>query len=59
MLLTLGVMTFGPVVTGTALAKDADYQHRPYQINLLVVWPEQISERTTSDRVHCSGFQVH
>ena len=42
-----GVVTFGPVVTGTGLAEHE------------VVRAEQLTERTGTDGVHGSRFQVH
>ena len=44
---TLGVMTFSPVVTGTGLSEDE------------VVWSEELSEWSGSDRVHGSWFEIH
>jgi hypothetical protein len=44
---TLGVMTFSPVVTGTGLSEDK------------VVWSEELSEWSSSDRVHGSWFEIH
>ena len=44
---TLGVMTFSPVVTGTGLSEDE------------VVWSEELSEWSSSDRVHGSWFEIH
>jgi len=44
---TLGVMTLGPVVTGTGLTKDE------------VVWSEELSEWTGSDGVHGSWLKIH
>ena len=43
---TFGVMSFGPVVSGSGLSEDE------------VIRSEDLSERTGSDRVHGSGFQV-
>jgi hypothetical protein len=43
---TFGVVTFGPVVTGTGLAEDE------------VVWSEDLSEWSGSDRVHGTWFQI-
>merc|ERR1719424_2314277 len=44
---TLGVMTLGPVVTGTGLSEDE------------VVWSEELSEWSSSDRVHGSWLEIH
>merc|ERR1719267_182558 len=44
---TLGVVTLGPVVTSTGLAEDE------------VVGAEELTERTSADRVHGSGLEVH
>ncbi len=44
---SLSVVTLGPVVTGTGLSKDE------------VVWSEELSERSSSDRVHSSWFEIH
>jgi len=44
---TLGVMTLGPVVTGTSLSEDE------------VVWSEELSEWSSSDGVHGSWFEIH
>merc|ERR1711881_77439 len=44
---TFGVMTLGPVVTGTGLTEDE------------VVGSEELTERSSSDRVHRSWFEVH
>ena len=44
---TFGVMTLGPVVTGTGLSEDE------------VVWSEELSEWSSSDGVHCSWFEIH
>ena len=44
---TFGVVTFGPVVTGTGLAENE------------VVWAEKLTEWTGTDGVHGSWFQVH
>ena len=44
---TLGVVTLGPVVSGSGLAEDE------------VVWSEELTERTGSDGVHGSWLQVH
>merc|ERR1719199_1349749 len=44
---TLGVVTFSPVVTGTGLSEDE------------VVWSEELSEWSSSDRVHGSWFEIH
>ena len=44
---SFGVMTFGPVVTGTGLSEHE------------VVGSEELAERTGSDGVHGSGFEIH
>ena len=44
---TLGVMTLGPVVTGTGLSEDE------------VVWSEELTEWSSSDGVHGSWFEIH
>lgn len=44
---TLGVVTLGPVVTSTSLAKDK------------VVWPEDLAVGAGPHRVHGAGLQVH
>ena len=44
---TLGVMTLGPVVTGTGLSEDE------------VVWSEELSEWSSSDGVHGSWLKIH
>jgi len=44
---TLGVVTLGPVVTGTGLSEDE------------VVWSEELTERSGSDGVHGSWLKVH
>ena len=48
---TLGVVTLGPVVmfllTSTRLTEDE------------VIWSEELTERTSSDGVHCAWFQIH
>jgi len=44
---TLGVMTLGPVVTGTGLSENE------------VVGSEELTERSGSDGVHGSGFEIH
>jgi len=44
---TFGVMTFGPVVTGTSLTENE------------VIGSEELTEWSSSDRVHCSGFEIH
>jgi hypothetical protein len=44
---TFGVMTFGPIVTGTSLSEDE------------VVWSEELTEWSSSDGVHCSWFEIH
>ena len=40
-------MSFGPVVSGSGLSEDE------------VVWSEELTEWSSSDRVHCSWFEVH
>merc|ERR1719389_1554383 len=44
---TFGVVTLGPVVTGTSLTEDE------------VVGSEELTERSSSDGVHGSGFEIH
>ena len=44
---TFGVMTLGPVVTGTGLSEDE------------VVWSEELTERSGSDGVHGSWLKIH
>jgi len=44
---TFGVMTLGPVVTGTSLTEDE------------VVWSEELTEWSGSDRVHRSWLEIH
>ena len=44
---TLSVVTLGPVVTSTSLTEDE------------VVGSEELTEGTSSNRVHCSGFEIH
>jgi hypothetical protein len=44
---TLGVVTLGPVVTGTGLSEDE------------VVWSEELTERSSSDGVHGSWLEIH
>jgi len=44
---TLGVMSFGPVVTSTGLTEDE------------VVWSEELTEWAGSDGVHGSWFEIH
>jgi hypothetical protein len=44
---TFGVVTFGPIVTGTSLTEDE------------VVWSEELTEWSSSDGVHCSWFEIH
>merc|ERR1719324_2317270 len=44
---TLGVVTLGPVVTGTGLAEDK------------VVGSEELTEGTSTDGVHGAGLEVH
>jgi hypothetical protein len=44
---TLGVMTLGPVVTGTGLSEDK------------VVWSEELTEWSSSDGVHGTWLKIH
>jgi len=44
---TLGVMTLGPVVTGTSLSEDE------------VVWSEELTEWAGSDGVHGTWLKIH
>merc|ERR1719222_746216 len=44
---TFGVVTLGPVVTGTGLSEDE------------VVWSEELTEWTGSDGVHGSWLKIH
>jgi len=44
---TLGVVTLGPVVTGTSLAEDE------------VVGAEELTERSSTDGVHGAGLKIH
>ena len=44
---TLSVVTLGPVVTSTSLTEDK------------VVRSEELTKRTSSNRVHCSWFEIH
>merc|ERR1712100_857089 len=44
---TFGVVTLGPVVTGTSLSEDE------------VIGSEELSERSGSDGVHGSGLEIH
>ena len=44
---TFGVMTLGPVVTGTGLSENE------------VVWSEELTEWSSSDGVHGSWFEIH
>merc|ERR1712010_442939 len=44
---TFGVVTLGPVVTGTSLSEDE------------VVWSEELSEWSSSDGVHGSWLKIH
>jgi hypothetical protein len=44
---TLGVMTLGPVVTGTGLTEDK------------VVWSEELTEWSSSDGVHGTWLKIH
>merc|ERR1719502_1253332 len=44
---TFGVVTLGPVVTGTSLTEDE------------VVWSEELTEGASTDGVHGAGLEVH
>jgi hypothetical protein len=44
---TFGVMTLGPIVTGTSLSENE------------VVWSEELTEWSSSDGVHGSWFKIH
>ena len=44
---TLGVVTLGPVVTGTSLSENK------------VVWSEELTERSSSNGVHGSWLEIH
>jgi len=44
---TLGVVTLGPVVTGTSLTEDE------------VVWSEELTEWSSSDGVHGTWLEIH
>jgi hypothetical protein len=44
---TFGVVTLGPVVTGTGLSEDE------------VVWSEELTERSGSDGIHGAWFEIH
>ena len=44
---TLGIVTLGPVVTGTSLSEDE------------VVWSEELTEWSSSDGVHGSWLEIH
>ncbi len=44
---TLGVVAFGPVVSGSGLTEHE------------VIRAEELTERTSTDRVHGSGLQIH
>jgi hypothetical protein len=44
---TFGVMTLSPVVTGSGLTEDE------------VIWSEELTEWSSSDGVHGSGFEIH
>lgn len=44
---TFSIMTLGPVVTGTGLSEDK------------VVGSEQLTERTSPNGIHGSGFEIH
>jgi len=46
-LCSFGVVTFGPVVSSTRLTKDE------------VIRTEQLTERTSSDSIHCARFEVN
>ena len=45
-LCTLGIMTLGPVVTSTGLAKDK------------VIGSEELAERTSADSIHGTRFEI-
>merc|ERR1719310_1267900 len=47
MLSTFGVVTLGPVVTGTGLTEDE------------VVWSEELTEWTSADGVHGAWLEIH
>ena len=44
---SFGVMALGPVVAGSGLAEDE------------VVGAEELTERSSSDGVHCAGLEIH
>ena len=44
---TLGVVTLGPVVTGTGLSEDE------------VVWAEELTEGSSTDGVHGTWLEIH
>jgi hypothetical protein len=44
---SFGVMTLGPVVTGTGLSEDK------------VIWSEELSEWSSSNGIHGSWFEIH
>jgi len=44
---TFGVVTLGPVVSGSGLTEDE------------VIGSEELTERSSSDGVHGSGFKIH
>ena len=44
---TLSVVAFSPVVSGSGLSEDE------------VVRSEELTEGSSSDGVHCSGFEIH
>jgi len=44
---TFGVMTLSPVVTGSGLTEDE------------VIRSEELTERTSSNRIHGTGFEIH
>jgi len=44
---TFGVVTFGPIVSGSGLTEDE------------VIGSEELTERSSSNGVHGSGFQIH
>jgi len=44
---SFGVVSFGPVVSGSGLSEDE------------VVGSEELTERSSSDGVHSSGFKIH
>ena len=44
---SFSVVALGPVVSGTALTEDE------------VVRSEELTKRSSSDGIHCSGFEIH